>query len=154
MMCAIKIIRSLAAWSKSARRPSWRIAVGRGREEHRRGRASSGEFAAHDALRLLDEIKGRYLQSVERAKTHGRSLAVKNRTCHLVQHNHRRIREMPRSTARMERPRHGRRKRDTLQNDQIGHRTQCRHSCNGVLLAWARSSGGLPASSRKQSSGR
>ena len=99
----------LAAWSKSAGvRPGESPSAG-GREEHRRGRRVVGEFAAHEALRLLDEIEGRYLQSVE-SKTHGRSLAVKPDVIS-YKHNHRRIREMPRSTARMERPRHGRRKR-------------------------------------------
>ena len=65
----------LAAWSKSAGvRPGELPLAGEGGAQKRKGVV--GEFAAHEALRLLDEIEGRYLQSVE-SKTHGRSLAVK-----------------------------------------------------------------------------
>ena len=59
----------LAAWSKIAGvRPGESPSAGEGGAQKRKGVV--GEFAAHEALRLLDEIEGRYLQSFENAAQH------------------------------------------------------------------------------------
>ena len=113
----------LAAWSKIAGvRPGESPSAGEGGAQKRKGVV--GEFAAHEALRLLDEIEGRYLQSLER-KTHGRSLAVKpdvisyNTTiaafANAAQH-------CEDGTPNAHGTEGG---RDTLPNDRIGHRTRC-----------------------------
>ena len=113
----------LAAWSKSAGvRPGESPSAGEGGAQKRKGVV--GEFAAHEALRLLDEIEGRYLQSVE-SKTHGRSLAVKP---DVILYNTT-IAAFAKclATLRGWNAHDTDGGRDTLPNDRIGHRTpHCR----------------------------
>jgi pentatricopeptide repeat protein len=130
----------LAAWSKSAGvRPGESPSAGEGGAQKRKGVV--GEFAAHEALRLLDEIEGRYLQSVE-SKTHGRSFAVKP---DVISYNTT-IAAFANAAQHCEDGTPTARKAEEILSRMIESGIEPdAYSYNGVLLAWARSSGGLPA---------
>ncbi|KAL3807421.1 hypothetical protein ACHAXA_011552 [Cyclostephanos tholiformis] len=130
----------LAAWSKSAgvspkSPPSSREAVTR-----RRTRVV-GEFAANEALKLLNEIEDRYLQSLGE-KTHGHSLVVKP---DVISYNTT-IAAFANAAQHCEDGTPMARRAEEILNRmfELGVEPDA-YSYNGVLLAWARSSGGLTA---------
>ena len=107
-----------------------------------------GELAAFEALKLLDEIEGRYLQSLERNNQNRGSYVIKpdlisyNTTiaafANAAQHNEDGVPMAQKAEEILSRI------------IKLGIEPDA-YSYNGVILAWARSSGGLPAAEHAES---